>query len=350
MKINELVQTHIKPLLAKGLDSSLRFNSISVGILTSKDSYFFNFKDESKQETKLPDQHTIYEIGSITKVFTGILLADAVLNNPNISLDTPIHKLLSESVKLEYQGKYITIRNLVNHTSGLPKLPTNFNPKNPMNPYADYTEAKLKDFLSTYKLERMPGESVEYSNVGFGLLGYLLTDKENPTYEHLIQNKITSKLGLKDTTITLTPDQQKRFRIGFLNGKPTPPWDIDILAGAGALKSTASDLIKFIKSNIDASKTPLEDQLNLAQSNVIFTSKDGNKTNHSLGWQNNDNGYTKSKYHTGMTYGASSFIAFDPVKRIGIVFLSNNAFFSEQSIDRRFEKSAARVYDSLYRL
>ncbi len=118
-------------------------------------------------------EDTIFEIGSITKIFTTLILMDMVANG-EVVLDEPVETYLP-SVKIpELNGKKITLRHLATHYSGLPSLPDNFNPKNPMNPYEDFTSEDLYHFLNHYNLKRAPGEQFEYSNVGLGLLGHIL--------------------------------------------------------------------------------------------------------------------------------------------------------------------------------
>lgn len=349
-KISILMDTHIKPLVAKELDSSRRFNSVSVGIITSKGTYFYGFKDEEDKKTELPDEKTIYEIASITKVFTGILLADAVISNPQISLDAPIGNLLPEGHNLEYQGNIITLRHLAYHTSGLPRVPTNMVYSGLENPYINYTETKLKEFLKSHKLERRPGEKEEYSNLGYGLLGYLLTNKKYPTFEQLVFNKITKKLGLRDTVVKLTPEQQKRFRTGFLNRKQTPPWAFGILPGAGALKSTTSDLVLFLKANMLPSQTPLESQLLLGQGFDKSTDKFGFNERMALAWGTINISFGNVFAHSGMTAGSSSFVAFDPNNKVGVVVLSNNAFIEKNELDGRIKVTSRELFKNLLNL
>jgi len=136
---------------------------------------------------------TIFEIGSISKVFTSLLLADMV-NRKEVALDDPAAKYLPEHVRMpERSGKAITLLDLSTHRSGLPRVPGNLNPKDPTNPYADYSVDDLYQFLSGYTLPRDPGSEVEYSNLGGGLLGHILAHRAGTDYESLIRSRIARR-------------------------------------------------------------------------------------------------------------------------------------------------------------
>jgi len=160
------------------------------------------------------DGDTIFEIGSISKVFTSLLLADMV-NCREVTLDDPAAKHLPEKVKMpERNGRSITLLDLSTHTSGLPNIPGNLKPKDPGNPYAGYSVDDLYQFLSGYELTRDPGSEFEYSNLGAGLLGHLLAYRAGTDYESLIRTRITRVLGMPGTGITLTPSMQQRMATG----------------------------------------------------------------------------------------------------------------------------------------
>jgi CubicO group peptidase (beta-lactamase class C family) len=151
------------------------------------------------------DGDTVFEIGSVTKVFTAALLADMVARK-EVSLDDPISKYLPAGMKTPTRGgRSITLGDLATQSSGLPRLPDNLAPKDPSNPYADYTVEKLYDFLSRYELTRDIGAMYEYSNLGVGLLGHLLALRAGTSYEELLTKRILQPLGMRDTAITLSP-------------------------------------------------------------------------------------------------------------------------------------------------
>ena len=198
---------------------------------------------------------TIFEIGSATKVFTSLLLADMVQRG-EVALNDPVAKFLPAGVSVpERNGRQITLVDLATHTSGLPRLPANLNPKDPNNPYADYTPEQLYQFLSSYQLPRDIGAQYEYSNLGGGLLGFALARRAGMSYEALVKSRICDPLGMKDTGITLTPEMKARFAVGHDQGLArVENWDLPTLAGAGALRSTANDLLAFVSANIGLTK------------------------------------------------------------------------------------------------
>jgi CubicO group peptidase (beta-lactamase class C family) len=208
------------------------------------------------------DGNTLFEIGSITKVFTSSLLADMVARG-EVKLDDPVAKYLPKTVRVPSRnGKQITLLDLATQTSGLPRLPGNLKPKDEANPYADYTVDQLYAFLSSYELTRDPGSQYEYSNLGVGLLGHALALRGGKSYEDLLVDRILRPLRMDDTRITLSPSQKARLAPGHsVSGDIVPNWDLPTLAGAGALRSTANDLLKFLAANLDSTSKPLGREL-----------------------------------------------------------------------------------------
>lgn len=186
------------------------------------------------------DGDTVYEIGSITKTFTATLLAQAVKAG-RLSLDTPLVQVLGDFKIPSRGGKEITLGNLATQSSGLPRMPTNFAPADPGNPYADYGAAKLKAFLAGYELPRDPGATYEYSNLGFGLLGHALAESAHTSYSALVEDGVLKPLGMTMSGTASTDAMRAHLAPGHDdNGKPAKNWDFDALAGAGAIRSTAS--------------------------------------------------------------------------------------------------------------
>src|SRR6185369_1631387 len=177
---------------------------------------------------------TMFEIGSITKTFTASILADMVARG-EVKLDDPVSKFLPGTVKVPARGgKQITLLDLATQSSGLPRMPTNFQPKDGANPYADYTVQQMYDFISGYQLPRDIGAQYEYSNLGFGLLGQALALRAGKSYGELVRERILQPLGMNSTTIELSADQKARLAPGHgPNGSVVSNWDIPGLAGAG---------------------------------------------------------------------------------------------------------------------
>lgn len=269
------------------------------------------------------DGATVFEIGSITKVFTGTLLAEMV-GRGEVRLDQPVAELLPAAVKVPARGDtVITLLDLANQRSGLPRLPTNLAPKDPANPYADYTVEKLYEFLSGFTLARAPGARYEYSNLGVGLLGHALSRKAGRPYETLLVERVLKPLGMADTRITLGADLERRLAAGHdASGARTANWDLPTLAGAGGLRSTAHDMLRFLAANLDSSATPLSNALRLAQRP---RSAAGPNVQVGLGWHRLSAFGAEIVMHNGGTGGYRSFAGFDPAMRVGVVVLANTA-------------------------
>jgi CubicO group peptidase (beta-lactamase class C family) len=171
-----------------------------------------------------------------------------------------VAKFLPASVKVPSRnGRQITLLDLSMQVSGLPRLPDNLKPGDPANPYADYDAAKLYEFLARYQLTRDPGEKYEYSNLAVGLLGHALALKAGMSYEDLLRHRIFEPLGMSSTSITLSEAQKKRLAPGHSASlKPVKNWDFAALAGCGAVRSTANDMLKFLAANLELTETPLK--------------------------------------------------------------------------------------------
>ena len=154
------------------------------------------------------DGNTVFEMGSISKVFTGALLADMVARG-EVKLDDPIAKYLPQTVKVPSRnGRQITLLDLATQSSGLPRLPSNMRPADFSNPYADYSVQQLYEFLSGYSLTRDPGQRYEYSNLGVGLLGHVLALRAGKSYEEILKERILDPLGMNDTRVDATPSMK----------------------------------------------------------------------------------------------------------------------------------------------
>ena len=212
-----------------------------------------------------PNENTLFEIGSITKVFTTTLLADMHLAG-DLNLDDPINKFLPEHGQLTCPGGAdVTLRHLATHSSGLPRLPSNLGGEgfNDSNPYVHYSSQDLFAWLRTCRLTSRPGTNTVYSNVGSGLLGELLARIGGTAYERLIAERILAPLGMRDTAISLSPEQRKRLATGHSDGEPVGNWDFQALAGAGALRSSIADMLRFLRANIDPDSTSLRASIEL---------------------------------------------------------------------------------------
>ena len=313
----------IRKILADRIDVQKQADAIVVGVIDSSGRRLIAYGGV--------DGDTLFEIGSATKVFTSLLLADAVQRG-EVALTDPVSKFLPAGVKVpERGGKKITLADLATHTSGLPRLPTNFAPKDMSNPYADYTVQQLYDFLSHYELPRDIGAQYEYSNLGAGLLGHALALRAKMSYEALVRTRILDPLKMKSTAITLSDALQKRLAAGHdPRGGIARNWDVPTLAGAGALRSSANDLLEFLSAELGLTKSPLASAM-IVQ--LATRRPSGSPTLEiALGWHifKMPSGQ-EIIWHNGGTGGYRSFIAFDAKKKSGVVVLSNR--FTEAGVD-----------------
>ena len=269
-----------------------------------------------------PDGDTVFEIGSVTKTFSATILADRVTRGP-LTLDTAVATLLPDFTIPSRGGKTITLGDLATQHSGLPRLPDNMHPADPKNPYADYDATKLKAFLAGYTLPRDPGASYEYSNLGFGLLGTALAANARADYRTLLRQTILAPLGMNDTDTVTTPALAARMAPGHdMAGHPQPNWDLTALAGAGAIRSTANDMLKYLRANM-GEPSPLAAAMTLAHA----PRSDGPPANRiGLAWMTlSTAGAGPIVWHNGMTGGYASAVAFTADGKRGVVVLTNAA-------------------------
>lgn len=314
--------SEIRDILMQRIDTQKQSVGIVVGIIGPDGRRIISYGSLAKDKKVTPDGNTVFEIGSMTKVFTATILADMVQRG-EVSLSDPVSKYLPSTVKMpERGGKQITLEDLATHTSGLPRLPTNLNPKDPANPYADYSVEQLYQFLSTYQLTRDIGSKYEYSNLGGGLLGHVLALRAGMSYEDLVRARICSPLHMENTRITLSSEMKSRMAAGYdASLDAVPLWDIPTLAGAGALRSTADDILTFLAANLGYVKSPLAP----AMEAMLKIRKPTGVPNLeiALGWHISTGEGREIVWHNGGTGGFRSFMGFDPKSRIGVVALSN---------------------------
>jgi D-alanyl-D-alanine-carboxypeptidase/D-alanyl-D-alanine-endopeptidase len=307
--------------VARPLIDNQQVVGLVVGLLEGRKSHVFGYGQVSSTSTRVPDRRTVFEIGSVTKVFTGLLLAD-LAQERLVRLDAPVQDLLPDSVQAPRVGQHeITLLDLATHTSALPRLPTNLAPRDLANPYADYTVEQLYEFLSNYSLPQTPGLLYHYSNVGVGLLGHVLARQQMTTYEALVVQRICEPLGMSETRITLADESRARRAQGHdASGKPVPNWDVPALSAAQGLHSTAEDLLTFLAANLGLVETRQWAAMQTTQAPRFTIDTSGNAIG--MGWLIRPDGVL---WHTGETGGYHSFVAIDELNRAGVVVLSNSA-------------------------
>jgi CubicO group peptidase (beta-lactamase class C family) len=199
---------------------------------------------------------SIFEIGSISKTFTGLLLARMIVEG-KVKLDEPVRDLLPPGIAPRTASPEITLLDLATHRSGLPPMPDNFNPQGLPNPFADYREPDLLAFLARHGLAKPRNSQFLYSNLGFAVLGEALARRAGGTYFQMLPDLITAPLGLHDTAISLDDEQQRRVLPSYdAQQRETPPWNLVALAPAGAIRSTAGDLLTYLDAQLHPDKFP----------------------------------------------------------------------------------------------
>ena len=271
---------------------------------------------------------SIFEIGSISKTFTGLILSQ-MQQQGKVKFDEPVRELLPPGTVAKPAGDEITLLDLATQHSGLPPLPDNFSPADPANPYADFAAANLYAFLAKQGVGRPAKTDFLYSNLGFGLLGQALAARSGLPYPALLKEQVTDPLGLKDTTIALSPEQQARFIAGHSgNHHPAHAWDFDALAGAGGIRSTASDMLTYVEANLHpetvkpAGQSPVARTLSSAltqQHELRADAMPGMRI--ALAWLfETDSG---NYWHNGATGGYNSYAFFNPKGDYAAVVLLN---------------------------
>lgn len=267
------------------------------------------------------DGNTVFEIGSISKVFTATALATLVQQG-KVSLDDPVQKYLPASVHVPSRnGKQITLGNLSEQNSGLPRMPSNFHPASAANPYADYGATQLYEFLNGYQLTRDPGAEFEYSNVGVGLLGLALARATGQSYEEMERSLVWAPLEMTHTAIALTPWMKAHLALGHdERGNVVPNWDLDALAGAGAIRSTTNDMLKFADANLHPERGPLERAMAFAHQVRAPAGAMGI----GLNWFSLRAGADTIVWHNGGTGGYRTYIGLLPSRKVAVVVLTNS--------------------------
>jgi len=304
-----------------------------IGVVEGDNSALLGYGRKAIGGKGPPDGDTLFEIGSITKTFTATCLA-IMAERGDVKLEDPVGRYLPASVHLpEYDDRRITLVDLATHTSGLPSVPGTLHWLQE-NPYASYTTEMMYDFLRAYKLTRAPGLAYEYSNMGMGLVGLGLSRRMGTSYEEMALSLVCRPLGMKDTVVTLAKAQRSRLANGYaLQGRlgrldvavPVSPWDFhECFVGAGGIKSTGSDMLKYLRANMglqpEAKALPFE----MVQKRRHTVEPDGDMWI-GLGWHGFGVDHVNGTiWHNGETGGYHSIIVFCRKQKIGAVILSNS--------------------------
>lgn len=327
--LEEAIENKIQPLV----DDEILVG-VAIGIIDEGEEKQFFFGEKEKGKGNLPDQNTLFEIGSITKTFTGTLLADMHLKSELDLLDAA-GSFLPEIAKFPtFENKVITLADLATHHSSLPRMAPDWDQGsdfNGRNPFANYTQERLYKILDGLVLTRPIGSAYEYSNLGMGTLAHILAEVNNSSYKTLVEDRIFSTLGMTNTKLSITSNDEN-FALPHDRGRPIPFWDFqDCLVGMGGIKSSIKDMMKYLRANMGIVESPLKAAIELAQTERMLVSENGSI---GLAWNIFDNS-TQTDHligHNGGTAGSRAMIAFFEKRERGIVLLLNDNLEKRSSV------------------
>ena len=295
---------------------------ISLAFINGENVTYYGLKRQNDSILYFSNYQDIFEIGSITKVFTANILAKSVIDN-KIKLDENINDYLDIKFKNNIS---ISFKSLANHTSGLPRMPSNFEQEasSSDNPYKHYDDKYLKDYLINFmEIDNKDIGNSAYSNLGTGLLGYTLSNIYNLNYQELYEKYIFSKYNMKNTAFNIDLVNKKLVKGLDAEGNYTSNWELASLASAGGILSNVEDLAKygiahFNKSNLD---------LMLMTKKTV---KVDDRVDTGLGWHiiNSEKSDNKWHWHNGGTGGYTSSMAIDIKNLVGVIVLSNVSAFN----------------------
>ncbi len=318
---NEPSPGKIKKILVDRVDRHRHAPGIVVGIVSASGIQIVSYGTMSANDTTPVDGDTLFEIGSLTKIFTALTLADMV-ERDEVKLDDPVSGYLPAGVNVPSKdGEPIRLLHLARHVSGLPRVPDNYSGKQRYAPDTTYSAKEMFEFVGGYRLERRPGVKHEYSNLGFGLLGELLARRADRDYDTMIQERICGPLKMEHTSVQ--PAEPSRFATGhLLDRSPVESYVLEGLQGAGSLKSSVNDLVRFLAANLGMLPTSLDPAIKRAQ---IGRRDFGFPANHKrLAWFFTAGERSETFSHDGKTWGFRAFLALNRSERFGVVLLSNS--------------------------
>jgi serine-type D-Ala-D-Ala carboxypeptidase/endopeptidase len=303
--------------------------SIVVGTVTPNGTQVSEYGNISSSINKKVDGNTVFDIASIEKTFVTTVLADLVKQGL-VNLDDPVEKYLpSNNVTVPtYNGHKITLMDLATHTSGLPDFPAGWVRNH------TYTTQQVYNFLSNTALSSQPGLKAEYSDIGMGLLGHILSLRAGVSFDKLVKDRILNVLdmrstgtGMNATGISVPEDIKSRFAKGHIDGKEVNLEFIpEAIQSAGAMYSTANDMLKYLSANIGLIHTEINDAMQ--QTHLIrhsfgapYEGKSLMQDYIGLGWTVTTDFGNEVIWHTGSIDGYTSIIGFNPEKQIGVLIL-----------------------------
>ncbi|MEX2963222.1 serine hydrolase domain-containing protein [Microbulbifer sp. TYP-18] len=294
---------------------------------------------------------TIFEIASLTKVFTALLLALEVVQK-RVRLDDPLQKYVPDGIKTPtFEGRQITLADLATHSASLPLRPNNLATSAPdaLNKYAGYTLKQLYGGLPDYHLTREPGAQFEYSNLAFALLGQGIALREDSSFAELLHRRVVEPLGLKDTAFEDDPREAGRRAQGhdfYLD--PVGPTSDGALSPAGGLRSTAKDLLSLLDLFING-RGPKD--LVAAARLILSVDRPGDDevTRMALGWRKTTIHGQTYYWSNGSSDGSRTFMGFNLARGLGVVTLADAASGGGlDDISRRFLDPRQEVFTQIF--
>src|SRR5947208_7703472 len=315
----------IRKILAERVGENEKAVGIVVGIIDPQGRRIISYGQRNAGGARPLDGDTVFEIASVTKVFTALLLADMVEKN-EVALSDPASKYLTAvAIKLpERNGHLITLLDLATHTSGLPFMPADAPPFN--DPAAaKYSTGDLKRYLASYQLTRDIGSDWDYSNIGYWILSEALSARAGKDIEDLIRSRVLAPLKMTDTDFELSPKMKSNLAPGHDSAlQPAPAASTipiySIMPAGGGLYSTANDLLTFLSQCMGYEPSPLAPAMNVALGNRRPVHP-GNEQ--ALGWNFYGNGDDLVIFRDGSSFGYASVMAYDPKAGVGVVVLTN---------------------------
>ncbi len=336
MVIEEIIKNHI---------TSGKSSGISVGLINESGIQTFNYGEIKKESDIEPTLGTIFEIGSMTKTFTAIL-AVQLQQEGILSLDDPISEFLPELKNSMFDKNNVTLYHLLTHISGISEfsLPVFisqmfsivFAGKSHITEY-EYDTEKFLNYISTLKLKNSPGNTWMYSNLAFGLAGKILERITGNSYEQLVKRHICNVLDMRDTGIDVFESHKNKLATGYsFRNKQTDYWNVPAIEAAASLRSTTSDMLKFLKASLGLSKTKLSPVFEYCQNTKVnskipasmklFTKSVGiSLSSFRLGWFVFPQEDVDILGHDGGTQGFSSFMCMNLQNQSAVVILTNRA-------------------------
>jgi len=319
--IDALVQKHRNALNTVGM---------TVGFWKDGESAIYGYGETKKGNQQVPDAHTFFEIGSITKTFTATAMVQW-LNEKGLSLESPIQPFLPNSIPtLSKDGVMVNFKQMLNHSSGLAYFPSNLNLllNDDAKELARYSEAKLFDYLEKGKLNATPGTTYEYSNTALGLAGTILARENKMTYGDYLRLKMCEPLGLFETKAQLSAEEKIRMADGHRGGKKVDLWEsLGALDGAGILRSTTSDLLKYGAVCLNPPNTPLGRAMSTAQVSTLKNAKNLiESVEVCLGWHQLKTADKTGTllFHDGGTGGFNCSLILDKEKKLVLAVCYNS--------------------------